>query len=201
MSTTLRRRALVGGIAWSVPAVASVMAAPAFAASGCYSVSVTGFAYISGDLLVLKNAGTTTIPAGTVISWKVQNVSGNTRTYTINSLSGVTLTSGNSPVSVPNNSAVTFKFTLNAALAPGGTVQWNLTTGSSNGSTYKYNSSIIVGSAGCAAVCFSDTGLNTFSNVCAPAAAAMVQSRSTGVATSAAKASSTAIDQVPRTAI
>lgn len=62
------------GAAWTVPAVAVAAAAPAFAASGCYSVSVSAQIPNNGyDRITLSNPSPW-VPAGTVITWTVQNV-------------------------------------------------------------------------------------------------------------------------------
>ena len=58
-----RRRALVTGVAWSVPAIVVAEAAPAFAASACLSVAVAlDNSQRAYDQITITNTGSTTIP-------------------------------------------------------------------------------------------------------------------------------------------
>lgn len=169
MKHVLSRRVLVQGTAWTVPVVSIAVATPALAASsGCPStVTFTGDINGAGlDQLTVTNTGTTPIPAGTTLTWELQNVSGATRTYSF-VLTGLSLTLGTSPVTVANGSSTTLVFTVTTAIPPGGTRSWTVNTGSNKFSSYRYNSMLTLGPT-CTALCLSDNGTvtNTFGTTC-----------------------------------
>lgn len=127
MPTT--RRQVVLGLAWAVPTIAMTTAAPAIAASGCPTFSLTPAITAGYDRWTLSNTGPGTWPAGTTISWTIQNKWSASDTFTIRAVSGLTPTSGTTTLAT--NAQSTFTFTTTAAVAVGGSV--SVTISSSTG--------------------------------------------------------------------
>ncbi len=128
MPTTRRQVAL--GLAWAVPTIAMISAAPALAASGCPTFSLTPAITAGGyDRWTLTNTGPGTWPAGTTISWTIQNKWLANDTFTIRAVSGLTPSTGTTALAT--NAQGTFAFTTTAAVAVGGTV--SVTISSSSG--------------------------------------------------------------------
>lgn len=125
------RRALAKGVAWSLPVVVVATAAPAVASSLCPTVRMTAAIIdVNWDRLIFTNTSTITVPAGSTITVVLQNRASSNNRLTIGTLTGVTRTSGTSPITLAPNASTTFTFTVNAAIAPTGTVQfrvgWNV---------------------------------------------------------------------------
>lgn len=121
------RRALAQGVAWSLPVVVVATAAPAVASSLCPTVAMTAaIVNASWDRLIFTNTSTITVPAGTTITVVLQNRASSNNLLTIGTLTGVTRTSGTSPITLAPNATTTYTFTVNAPIAPGGTVQFRV---------------------------------------------------------------------------
>ncbi len=125
------RRVLARGAVWSLPVVAVAAAAPAVASSLCPTVAMTAeIIDASWDRLNFTNTSAITVPAGTTITVVLQNRATSNNSLTIGTLTGVTRTSGTSPITLAPNATTTYTFTVNAAIAPGGNVRfrvgWNV---------------------------------------------------------------------------
>lgn len=120
----LRRRAVTTGLAWAVPAVLVGPAAPAFAASGCPSLSYSlDDSHASYDQILIRNTGATPLAAGTTISWVVQNRSAANASLSIIGTSGVSVSPTTS--SLVAGGQATLTITLTAPLAAGATLSWS----------------------------------------------------------------------------
>lgn len=148
--TRTPRRTLVTGAIWVAPVVVASVAAPAFALSQCMTGTVVGtIPSNSYDQITVTNNGPVKIPAGTQITWVVQNVRTTAATLALVSTSGVNLTSGTNPVSITSNGTTTWTFTTTADVPVGGTVWWRYSiTG------FTYNSKVAVDT--CFTGCVSD---------------------------------------------
>lgn len=117
---TIRRRTLVKGTSWAVPAVAAASAAPAFAASQTVSGSICNLYYANDNsanyrvhtIYLGRRTSTGTIPKDTQFSWTIcLSGTGNKRVPQLTSPSGMTITSSPGPGS-PLESGECFTVTL-----------------------------------------------------------------------------------------
>lgn len=134
------------GLAWTVPAVIVAAAAPPLAASPCatlYSFTAVR-TFPSDERMTITNTGSTTIPAGTTVTWTVYNNETVARGITWyaprTNISGPTTGS----TTVPSRTRTTFTWTLTSALAPNATAYWSYFFGSSD-----YRTRITIGNAAC----------------------------------------------------
>lgn len=169
MSPAMSRRRLATGVAWSVPAIAAVASAPFVAASACPTASFKVEYVDSGDLVTVTNTGSVPIPAGTTITWQLQNV-GLSGSLTIVQTSGATLLSGGTgPVLSGATQQVQLQVTT--SVSSGGSVSWEFNLGGE----YLYNSRVALSFASTAAAscsevagCVSSDGYTTGSSCPGP---------------------------------
>ncbi len=172
-SPALRRRDLVTGLAWTVPAVVVIGAAPAIAASlACPGGSATGAITQGGlDRWTLLNTGPVAWPAGTTITWTLQNRLAAADTFAVRRTSG--LTPASQPgVTLASGATVTWSFVTSAPVDPNTSVAVQM---ASDG--YTYDSTFVVSFAGTVLsscptlrLCASNVW-NLFGATCATAAA------------------------------
>ncbi len=126
------RRTVSRGLAWSVPVIGVAAAAPALATSGCPDITVAeAQATTTSDSITLTNSPTSVpIPAGTTITWQLQNRTNVARTVTLNSLVGLQTSPLITSFALPANGTVTVTFTTTATWPIGGTVSFNFDIGS-----------------------------------------------------------------------
>lgn len=153
------RRALARSAVWSIPVISVVTAAPAFALSPCPAGTVRGSIPSSTlDRITITNSGPGSIPAGTPITWLIQNVRGSSATLALGTVTGVSLSSGTNPISLASGASTTWTFITTVAIPVGGTVWWNFSiTG------FTYNSRVNMDD--CITGCVSDRG-STIGSVC-----------------------------------
>lgn len=119
------RRRLVRTAAWTVPAISIATAVPAFAASGCCDVSLTGTAgWRTGSLnyldipVTIANGCSSTL-SGLTLALTICGVSDLTYADTTNLPSGWTqLGEGNKPLSADGNGCYTLTFMTPMTLGP-----------------------------------------------------------------------------------
>ena len=122
------RRTVAAGLAWAVPVVTLGAAAPAMAASGCPTMTyVLDDSHSGYDEVRITNTGSVALPAGTTITWVVQNrtTAAATLSFITGGLSGVSASV--SSIGITAGGSATITFTLTAPLAPGALLYWRYT--------------------------------------------------------------------------
>lgn len=144
MSGEVSRRGVTRGAAWAVPSIAVAAAAPAVAATVCPGATFLGVIFSATlDQITVTNAGPVPWPAGTTITWVIQNVRtpAGSSAFSVAPVSGLTV--GSVPTSIARNASATILFTRTTALAVGASVYWRFSL-----AEYRYNSRITVNFAG-----------------------------------------------------
>ncbi|HNM97153.1 MAG TPA: hypothetical protein PKK40_04355 [Marmoricola sp.] len=168
------RRAVARGVLWSLPVVSAAVAAPAYALSICPGGTIAGsIASSTRDQITLTNNGPGVIPAGTTITWEIQNVRTSSATLTLGTVSGVTLLSGTNPITLASNASTVWTFNISADIPVGGSVSWQYGI---NG--FFYNSRVSVSECANLIKCVSDRG-NVIGSTCPSTALRVAQSAQT----------------------
>ncbi len=164
------RRQVTTGAAWAIPVVVLAAPAPASAVSPtCPSATASGV--ISGglDLWTITNSGPATWPAGTTITWTVQNRRGSNDTFSVPATTGLTPTT-RPATTLADGATVTWSFATTGAVSANSSVSVSLQS-----TRYTYDSTFVISFSGTSLsfcpsiqVCASDRWI-TFGAVCASA--------------------------------
>lgn len=154
------RRAVVRGVAWTVPVVAAAATAPAYAASYCPAVTLTWTDYtvgsqftsatVSGITVTLTSSGANTAANNrTISSTQTGGQSSNLRLYSTTSTSPQTATFSFSRNGVPIN-VINLQFSLldiDSGLNPDGSTAWydQVSVGTTGYSGGIVNSTYVIG--------------------------------------------------------
>jgi hypothetical protein len=144
MTDAVTRRGVARGAAWSVPLVAAVAAAPQAAATVCPGASFLGVIFsATQDQISVTNSGPVPWPAGTTITWVIQNVRqpAGSSAFAVGPVSGLTV--GTVPASIARNASARVTFSRTTALAVGASVSWRFSL-----AEYRYNSRVTVSFVG-----------------------------------------------------
>lgn len=168
----ISRRRLAAGLAWSMPAIGLVAAAPMVAASAtCTNAVLEASGVFDARRFTLTNAGSSPIPAGAQITWTLLNTGSRSGELALHAAKGLDVVTNPSGTLRAGASAIGV-LTVRSAIAAGGSASFDFSLRTS----YAYQSSVTLTFDGTAAAecqsvsaCASDTGrINGLGTTCPP---------------------------------
>lgn len=156
------RRQLASGVAWSVPAIGLVAAAPLVAASPTcpavtFELSAVTVGGSPGHRITVTNTGSSPVPAGSAITWDFLYGAG-ISVLTIGPTVGVALQNG-ATFAVTWSSTVTISTTVRDQLDSGMAASWDFTVASS---FFESNVTLSFGGTNAASCSSASACLSTF---------------------------------------